>query len=71
MNPAGEEGGCAVGGGDATERYSLRPARGPVNYSEEVGKTRRLREGTHQIDMHVLKAALRNGDDFWSEMYMS
>jgi hypothetical protein len=71
LNPAGEEGGCAVGGGDAAERYSFRPACGPVNYREEVGETRRLWEGTHQIDMHVLKTTLRNGDGCWREMYVS
>jgi hypothetical protein len=71
LNPAGDEGGCAAGGGDATERYSFRPACGPVNYCEEVGKPRRLRKGTHQVDMHMFKTALRNGDGCWREMYMT
>jgi hypothetical protein len=71
LNPAREEGGCAVGGRDTTERNGFWLACGPIHYREEVGETRRLRKGAHQIHMHVFKTAVRNGDDCRGEMYVA
>jgi hypothetical protein len=68
LNPAGEEGRCAVGGGDATERNCLWPACGPVDDGEKIGETRGLRKWPYQIDMDVFETAVRDGDGGWGEM---
>jgi hypothetical protein len=71
LNPAKEEGGRAVGGGDTAEGNSFRPAGGPVNYREEVGETRRLWKGAHQIHMYVFETAVRDGDGCRRKMYVA
>jgi hypothetical protein len=68
LNPAREEGSCAVGGGDTAERDGFWPAGGSVDDREKIGEARRLWKGSYQVDMDVLEAAVGNGDGCWRKM---
>ncbi len=65
LYPAREQCSCAVGGGDAAERYCFRPACGSVDYREKIGKTRGLWKGSYQVDVDVFKTAAWHGDGLW------
>ena len=47
-----------VGGGGGSERNCLRPARGAVNDSQKISKTRR--EGANKVNVKMRKALIRN-----------
>ena len=47
-----------VGGGSGSERNCLRPARGAVNDSQKISKTRR--EGANKVNVKMRKALIRN-----------
>ena len=47
-----------VGGSGGSERNCLRPARGAVNDSQKISKTRR--EGANKVNVKMRKALIRN-----------
>ncbi len=53
LNPAREEGRCAVGSGDAAELDGFWPAGGAIDYREKIGEARRLWKGSYNVDMDV------------------
>ena len=55
-NPLMYEGLGAVGGGGRGHGNGLHPSGGAINDGEEMSVARRRRQGTHQIDVQVLKA---------------
>ncbi len=65
LNPAYQQGLCAVCSGNRRQWDDFRPASCAVDRGEHVGHSRRLWQWTYQVYVQVRKSAVRDWDVFW------
>ncbi len=71
LNPASQQGLCAVCGGNRSQRNDFGPAGCAVDHGEHIGHARRVWQRAYQVYMQVCKPAVRDWNVLWLQMHVS